>query len=220
MEAKQTVAIFGANGSMGSAITKSIAKGPYRLLLVSNDAEKLQKLQSDIVKEFPNAEAEAIQTMIDARWKADIFILAVPYAAEAEIVAEIMDLAEGKFVISITNPINKDLTGLVTQPGTSAAEELQKLLPKSKVVKAFNTTFAADFIRPEIDGKQVDSFIAGNDEHSVKTVSELIKTAGFNPIIAGGLQVSRTLENMHLLLMQLGLKYNYNWPAGWKILHE
>jgi 8-hydroxy-5-deazaflavin:NADPH oxidoreductase len=41
MEAKQTVAVFGASGSMGPAITKSIAKGPYRLLLMSNDAEKL-----------------------------------------------------------------------------------------------------------------------------------------------------------------------------------
>jgi predicted dinucleotide-binding enzyme len=219
MEAKQTVAVFGASGNMGTAITKSITKGPYRLLLISNDTEKLQKLQSDILKEFPGAEAEAIQTLIDARWKADIFILAVPYSSEAEIVSEIMDLAEGKIVISIANPINKDLTGLVTQPDTSAAEELQKLLPKSKVVKAFNTTFAADFTHPVIDGKQVDSFIAGNDEKSVQTVSELIKTAGFNPIIAGGLQVSRTLENMQLLLMQLGLKYNYNWLAGWKILH-
>jgi predicted dinucleotide-binding enzyme len=98
MEAKQTVAIFGANGSMGSAITKSIAKGPYRLLLMSNDAKKLQKLQTDILKEFPDAEAEAIQTLIDARWKADIFILAVPYSSEAEIVPEIKDLAEGKIV--------------------------------------------------------------------------------------------------------------------------
>ena len=219
MEAKQTVAVFGASGNMGSAITKSIAKGPYRLLLISNDAEKLQKLQADILKESPKAEAEAIQTLINARWKADIFILAVPYYSEVEIVSEIMDLAEGKIVISIANPINKDLTGLVTEPGTSAAEELQKLLPKSKVVKAFNTTFAADFTHPVIDGKQVDSFIAGNDEKSVKTVFEMIKTAGFNPIVAGGLQVSRTLEHMQLLLMQLGLKYNYNWLAGWKILH-
>ena len=52
MEAKQTIAVFGASGSTGSVITKSIAKGTYRLLLMSNDAEKLQKLQSDILKEF------------------------------------------------------------------------------------------------------------------------------------------------------------------------
>jgi predicted dinucleotide-binding enzyme len=116
--------------------------------------------------------------------------------------------------------LNETYNDLVTAPDTSAAEELQKLLPNSKVIKAFNTTFAADFATPVIDGKQVDAFVAGNDEEAVNTVSELVKTAGFNPIVAGDLAVSRTLENMQLLLIRLGMKYNYNWLAGWKILHN
>src|SRR6185295_7894088 len=130
------------------------------------------------------------------------------------------EVATRKIVISIANPLNETYNGLVTAPGTSAAEELQKRLPNSKVVKAFNTTFAADFATPVIGGKQADSFIAGNDADALATVSELVRTAGFNPIIAGALPVSRTLENMQLLLIQLGLKYNYNWLAGWKILHN
>ena len=81
-------------------------------------------------------------------------------------------------------------------------EELQKLLPNTKVVKGFNTTFAADFITPVIDGKQVDSFIAGNDEEALQTIFELVTTAGFNPIVAGDLSVSRTLEAMQLLLIR------------------
>ena len=44
METKQTIAIFGATGNMGSAIAKSVAKGAYRLLLISNDIEKLKTL--------------------------------------------------------------------------------------------------------------------------------------------------------------------------------
>ncbi|NCU04345.1 MAG: NADP oxidoreductase, partial [Chitinophagaceae bacterium] len=48
---------------------------------------------------------------------------------------------------------------------------------------------------------------------------ELVKTAGFNPVLAGNLSVSRTLEAMQLLLIQLTVKNNYNWLAGWKILH-
>ena len=87
-------------------------------------------------------------------------------------------------------------------------------------MKAFNTTFAADFSTPVIAGKQVDAFIAGNDEDALETVKELVSTAGFRPIVAGDLSVSRTLENMQLLLIQIGMKYNYNWLAGWKILHN
>ena len=219
MEPNQTIAIFGATGHMGSAISTSLSKGPYHLLLISNEKEKREKLRSEILAHSKTANTEALESPESANPKPDIFILAVPHSAEAEIAGQIKGSAKGKIIISIANPINKDMSGSVLPPGTSAAEELQKLLPESTVIKAFNTTFAKDFKQPVIDGKQVDCFVAGNDEAALKTVVELVKTAGFNPIVAGELSVSRTLENMQILLMQLTVKYNYNWLAGWKILH-
>ena len=220
MSTKQTIAIIGASGNMGSAISKSLSKGDYRLLLCASEQSKVQTVVDDIKNSNPSADVEAMDCSMEASWEADIIIAAVPYAAEKEVAARIKEVANQKIVISISNPINQTYNGLVTAPDTSAAEELQKLLPYSKVVKAFNTTFAADFASPVIDGKQVDAFIAGNNENALQTVSELVSTVGFNPIIAGDLTVSRTLENMQLLLIQLGMKYNYNWLAGWKILHN
>lgn len=220
MKTLQTIAVIGATGNMGSAISTSLSKGNYRLLLKDNKQEDLDALVSKIQSEQPQANVEAAVCPTEAGWEADIIILAVPFGAEEEIAAKIRDVANQKIVISIANPLNETYDGLVTAPDTSAAEELQKRLPNSKVIKAFNTTFAADFTTPVIGGKQVDAFIAGNDEEALQTVSELVSTAGFNPIIAGDLQVSRTLENMQLLLIKLGMKYNYNWLAGWKILHN
>lgn len=220
MQTKQTVAVIGATGNMGSAISKSLSKGNYRLLLKGGEQQKLDALVDEIRGKNPAADVEAMACPKEAVWEADIIILAVPFNAEKEIVEKIKEVANQKIVISIANPLNDTFDGLVTAPDTSAAEELQKLLPDSKVVKAFNTTFAADFSTPVINGKQADAFIAGDDGDAVDTVSELVSTAGFNPIVAGNLKVSRTLENMQLLLIQLGLKYNYNWLAGWKILHN
>jgi 8-hydroxy-5-deazaflavin:NADPH oxidoreductase len=220
MQTKQTIAIIGATGNMGSAIARSIAKGPYRLLLKASKQDELDALVNDIQSKNPSAEVESVICPTEASWEADIIILAVPYEAEKNIAPQIKDVASQKIVISIANPLNQNYDGLVTAPGTSAAEELQKLLPNSKIVKAFNTTFASDFSEPVINGTQVDAFVAGNDEEALQTVSELVATAGFNPIIAGDLSVSRTLENMQLLLIQLGMKNNYNWLAGWKILHN
>jgi 8-hydroxy-5-deazaflavin:NADPH oxidoreductase len=220
MQTKQTIAIIGATGNMGSAIARSIAKGPYRLLLKGNKQDELDTLVKDIQSRNPNAEVEAAVCPTEASWEADIIMLAVPFEAEKEIAPKIREVASQKIVISIANPLNPTYNGLVTAPGTSAAEELQKHLPHSKVIKAFNTTFAADFTTPVIDNIQADAFIAGNDEDALQTVSELVATAGFNPIVAGDLSVSRTLENMQLLLIRLGMKYNYNWLAGWKILHN
>jgi 8-hydroxy-5-deazaflavin:NADPH oxidoreductase len=220
MHTKQTIAIIGASGNMGSAIAKSLAKGNYRLLLKDNDSQKLDNLVDEIKTANASTDVEAMACPKNAGWEADIIIVAVPFGAEKEVAEKIKEVANQKIVISIANPLNENFDGLVTASNTSAAEELQKLLPNSKIVKAFNTTFAADFYNPVIDGKQVDAFIAGNDEDALKTVSEMVTTVGFKPIIAGKLSISRTLENMQLMLIQLGIKYNYNWLAGWKILHN
>ncbi|WP_439516558.1 NADPH-dependent F420 reductase [Sediminibacterium sp.] len=220
MKTKKTIAIIGATGNMGSAISKSLSKGNYRLLLKANEEDKLDVLVKEIESIQTKAEVGVAVCPAEAGWEADIIILALPFGAEKEVAKKIKEVANQKIVISISNPLNETFDGLVTASDTSAAEELQKLLPNSKVIKAFNTTFAADFSSPVIDGKQVDAFIAGNDEEALQTVSELVTTAGFNPIVAGDLSISRTLESMQLLLIQLGIKYNYNWLAGWKILHN
>lgn len=220
MKTKQTIAIIGAAGNMGSAISRSLSKGNYRLLLQANKQGEAQALSAQIKNTYPSADVEEIDCKVQASWEADIIILAVPFEAEKEVAEKIREMANQKIVISITNPLNSIYNGLVTSLDTSAAEELQKLLPNSKVVKAFNTTFAANFSTPVINSTQADAFIAGNDDEAMQTVVELVSEAGFNPLIAGDLSVSRTLEHMQLLLIQLGMRYNYNWLAGWKILHS
>jgi NADPH-dependent F420 reductase len=220
MQTKKTIAIMGASGNMGSAIANNLSKGSYRLLLHASHQTKAQAVAKKIKAVNNSADVEAIACNYNATWEADIIILAVPYQAEKAIAEKIKEVANQKIVISITNPLNETYDGLITAAGTSAAEELQKLLPNSKVIKAFNTTFAANFSQPVIDGKRVDAFIAGNDNEALETVAELVSSAGFNPMVAGDLSASRTLEAMQLLLIQLGIKNKYNWLAGWKILHN
>lgn len=220
MNTKQTIAIIGATGNMGSGISKKLSNGNYRLLLFANQLSKLQTLEAEILTANSSADIEITACPTEASWEADIIILAVPFFVQQQIAQKIKEVANQKIVISIANPLNETYDGLVTSADSSAAEELQKLLPHSKVIKAFNTVFAADFAQPVIADKQADAFIAGDDQDALRTVSELVVTAGFNPIIAGELKVSRTLENMALLLIQLNIKNNYNWLAGWKILHQ
>jgi len=220
MATKKTIAIIGASGNMGSAIARSLANGNYRLLLIAQHHEKVQQIIKEIKTINPSADVESMSCPFDASWQADIIIPAVNYNVEKEVAEKIRDVATQKIVVSISNPLNENYNGLVTAAGKSAAEELQSHLPHSKVIKAFNTVFANDFAQPVIDEKQVDVFIAGEDEEALNIVSELVTEAGFNPIIAGGLSSSRTLENMTALLIQLNMRYNYNWVGGWKVLHN
>ena len=125
---------------MGTAIAKSLSRNrDYRLLLMANDQGKLVDLK--LALEKSGTEAYALSCAKEASWEADIIIVATPYEDERDVAEKIREVANGKIVISISNPLNKAYNDLVTSPETSAAEELQKMLPNSKVVKTFNTTF-------------------------------------------------------------------------------
>ena len=124
MSTKQTIAVIGASGNRGAAISKTLAKGNNRLLLIANEKEKVENVAQYITNNTASAEVEVLECPTDASWEADLIILAVPYQAEKEIAEKIREVANQKVVISLNNSYN------------SSQEALQNLLPNSKVVKA------------------------------------------------------------------------------------
>jgi 8-hydroxy-5-deazaflavin:NADPH oxidoreductase len=217
---KTTVAIIGATGKMGKGLSHNLASNGYRLLLMGRDAEKTDELRNEILSSHAGAEVEALNCSMEASWEADIIIPAVNYDQQKELASNIREVVTGKIVINLVNPFNEAMDGLLTRSDKSAAEEMQELLPHSKVVKAFNTVFAGDFYHPQIAGTVPDCFIAGDDDDAVTMVSLMVQRAGFNPLIAGNLVMSRTLESMMVLLIGLNTRYEYNWVAGWKVLYN
>ena len=194
--AKKTIAIIGATEMMGTAIAKNLSKAGYRLLLIGDHDEKLQSLVAEIKHTVPSADIECLQCLIDASWEADIIVLALPWGVERKIAERIREVATQKIVIICSCQENHEQNNLIT-PRISTAEEVQRMLPHSKIVKTFNNTLAADISRCIAAGEDIDSFIAGNDPDAVQTVREIISNAGFHPIIAGELATSRVLENNH-----------------------
>src|SRR5919206_5351264 len=74
----------------------------------------------------------------------DVVILAVYYPAVREVLAQRGNQLAGKVVVDITNPVNVEtFDGLVVPADGSAAAEIAAELPSSRVLKAFNTNFAA-----------------------------------------------------------------------------
>lgn len=218
MNTKQVIAVIGASGKMGSVLGKKLSNGNYRILLNSSKTDAVISLFNEIKYNNPCADIEMADDIMEACWEADIILLAVPYPAEKEVAEKIKTVINQKIIISICNPINDNYDALLTSC-VSAAEELQKRLPNAKVVKAFNTVLAGHFNEREINDQKIDAFIAGNDEDALETVYDMVKATGFNPVVAGDLSVSRTLESMQLLLTQLIMQKKYK-MAGWRILHN
>ena len=210
MATKKVVAIIGASGDMGSAIAKALVNSDYRLLLVSRDKSKAVKLFAWLKRKRPTAEVEIVESEKEACREADIILLAVPYKTEKEVAENIREVATQKVVIDVSNPLNDAYYHLVTAPGASAAEELQKVLPNSKVVKAFNMIFASDLAQLGEKEKQIKTFIAGDDEEALSIVGEMSVSMGLKPVIAGGISQSGNLEKMMVQLIELKKEENYN----------
>ena len=177
--AKKTIAIIGATDNVGRAIAKSLAKGNYRLLLFAEDRRKLNSLAEEIRTTNPLADIDCMDCAADASWEADIIIPAVPFSVQKEIAQKIEPYANRKIVISISDPPNETNNGLLTSPDTCAAEELQKLLPGAKIVKAFSASFTDKFFQPVINEKQINALIA-DEEETLQAIAEILKQQSFN----------------------------------------
>jgi predicted dinucleotide-binding enzyme len=85
----------------------------------------------------------------------------------------------GKVVIDVTNPLDfsKGMPPrLAIGHADSAGETVQRMLPDSKVVKAFNTVGNSHFIHPDFPGGPPTMFICGNDGKAKKTITDNILT--------------------------------------------
>jgi len=185
--------------------TGNMASGLARLLaLAGNDVRlagrTLEKARSAVAAIGSGVEASDIA---DAA-RADIVVLAVPYSAAAEVVAEAGGLA-GKIVVDITNPMTADYSGLAIGHTTSAAEEIQKRAPQARIVKAFNTVFAEVLENGgKAAGRPATVFVAGDDADARGKVAGLARAAGLEALETGGLATARYLEPVAALNIALG----------------
>ncbi len=136
-----------------------------------------------------------------AEW-GEIIVLAVPFTTIKQGAYEIGSLAEGKTVIDVSNTL--DVSGdWAIGFSTSGAEELQKVMPKARVVKAFNTVFAKHQSTGHVGDKKLSAFVASNDEEAKKSVMNLAADIGFEPVDAGMLRAARYLEAMGMFIISL-----------------
>lgn len=137
----------------------------------------------------------------------DVVIVAIHYSAVADVLPGVMETLDGKILVDATNPLNDDWSPLLLGQETSAAEEIARLVPKTKVVKAFNTIFAdvmtAD--RQNRGGSAISAFIASDHEDARETAAQLAADAGFQPIRVKKLAAARYLEAMAHLNIQLAV---------------
>jgi len=158
-----------------------------------------------------------VGTIGEAASFADVIVLAIPWKAVEETIKSAGDLS-GKILIDPTNPIKADLTGLIIESSTSAAEEIAKWAKDSKVVKAFNSIGAKTLDNLQFGLVRADAFICGDDFKSKTVVKKLATEIGFDTVDAGPLINARVLEYMALLWIHLAYNQQMGPNIAFKLL--
>ena len=184
-----TVSIIG-KGNMGPLIAGIAEKGGHT------------------VESFDSSDADKPVT-------GDVVVLAVPYPALDQVLAQRADQLAGKVVVDITNPLNFETFDSLTVPAdSSAAAELADKLPDSSVVKAFNTNFAATLASGTVGDAPTTVLIAGDDTDAKSLVAEIVTTGGLRVIDAGSLRRARELESLGFLQLTLAAGEKISWTGG------
>jgi NADPH-dependent F420 reductase len=181
-------------GNMGQAIAAIAGKGGHSVqLLGSGDA--------------------------DTAVTGEVVVLAVPYPAVSDVISQRGEQLAGKIVVDITNPLNfETFDSLVVPADSSAAAEIAAALPQSRVLKAFNTNFAATLAAGTVGSANTTVLIAGDDADAKSTLAGIVTSGGLNAIDAGALTRARELEALGFLQLTLAVTEKISWTGGFGVV--
>ena len=164
----------------------------------------------------------SVGTFADAAAFGEIVVLATLGSAVEEVLRP--DVVQGcvhKLVMDTTNPLDfsQGEPRLSVGHTDSGGEQVQRLLPSSQVVKAFNTVGNALMFRPALPGGPPDMFICGNEPSAKERVTALLVDFGWRTIDLGGIESSRYLEALCMVWVKFGIM-SKSWTHAFKLLRK
>ncbi len=203
-----TLGFLGGTGPEGKGLALRLALAGHEVLLGSRDLARAQEAAHELAQHVPPQRIRAAlnpQVAHDAR----VVFVTVPYPAQRDLLAALADPLEGKVVVSTAIPLAFDggrIRAVSVKDG-SAAQEVQALLPRSRVVGAFQNVSAVDLLVPDrvID---CDVVVCADDAEAKTLVMGLAEEiAGVRAVDGGALENTRYVEEFTALLLNLNRIY-------------
>ncbi len=188
-----TTAIIGTGG-LGSAIARQLASGGEDLQLSNADPRSAQGLAAAI-----GGRAGVAVDNRSALRDAGAVILALRFTVLKAVIDEIADGLGDRCLVVPSNPVGLDAEGAVVRllpEGQSSGETIAGWLPTgARLVLAFGT-MSADLLQASSHRSPEPAvlFYVTDDDRGIDEVERLIRTAGFAPMRAGGIDQSSRLE--------------------------
>jgi len=183
------IGIIGS-GRIGGTMGEHWVKAGHEVFFSSRHPENLKALVDGL---GPKAHAG---TPRDAAAFGQVIFLAVPYSAMPEIGRDYANEMKGKVVVNASNPIPRR-DGPVAEEAQKKGAGLAdaELLPGTRVARAFNFPGAATFkSEAHRQGERIAVAVAGDDKEAVEIASRLVRDAGFEPVVVGGLAKAKDFQ--------------------------
>jgi hypothetical protein len=169
-------------------------------------------------------ENAAAGTFEEAASHAELAVLATGWSGTENAIglAGPQNLA-GKVVIDVTNPLvfgEEGPPALALGHDDSAGEQVQRWLPDSRVVKAFNIVGNPYMVDPDLPGGPPTMFIAGDDGDAKDTVTGVCEHFGWPDVSdLGGIEMSRYLEPLAMVWIVHGFRAG-SWDHAFRLLRR
>lgn len=186
-------------GNMGGGLGRIWAKKGHAVIFsYSRSREKLAAMASSV----PHA---SFGTPAEAAAGSEVILLAARWHDVSDAIRQAGPL-KNKIVIDCTNPLNPDMSGLALGHATSGAEEIARMAPGARIIKAFNTAFAQVYQEDNrlFGSRRATMFFCGDDADARAAAIKLIIDVGFDPVDCGPLTSARYLEPLAMLMITLG----------------
>ncbi len=183
------IGVIGA-GRIGGTLATLWAKAGHEILISSRHPEELQKLARSL---GPKARAG---TPREAAAFGEVVLISVPYAALPQIGRDLKRELAGKAVLETGNPYparDGEMAEEARRQGTGVASA--RFLPGVHLVRAFNAINYRDLAtEAHRSGERVAIPLAGDDAGALAVAERLVRDAGFEPVVVGGLERARDFD--------------------------
>lgn len=201
-----SVTIIGA-GNIGGAVARLALTAGADVQVLTRDPQKAAAVDPAVT---PGTVGDPVT--------GDVVVLALPYPALDEVVGQYPDGFAGRVVVDVTNPVDfATFDALVVPAGSSAAAGLAERLPEARVLKAFNTTFAATLATGTVGPLPTTVLIAGDDADAKAALAGVVEGGGLRAVDAGSLKRAHELEALGFLQLTLAAGEKTSWTTGFAL---
>ena len=214
-ETLPVIAILGGTGNLGTGLARRWIEVGYQVIIGSRTLSKAQAAVDAYAKALTLSAPLLARDNSSAAHEADIIVLTVPFAHQADLLNNIREQLIGKILIDTTVPLTPPDVDRVQLPTQGSAGQIAQALlgEQVRVVSAFQNVTAYHLqSRQHLD---CDVLVCGNDKDARTKAIKLIEAAGLRGFHAGPINNAAAIEALASLLIFINKQYDAH--AGIKL---